>query len=406
MQTEVVRVRLGANAATEPAALVRLAHDPSVTVRASLAMNPAAPAEAHAVLARDPDERVRALLARKLGVLVPTLSPGERETLHNQTWSLLTLLAEDEAERVRAAIAEEVKDLPDAPRELILHLARDPVVTVCEPVILFSPMLTPADLVALVASAPSATREAVARRSNLPETVSDAIAETADGEAIRALLNNQSAQIREATLDALIARSADHEAWHDPLVRRPVLSPQATRALSEIVASHLLEVLATRTDVGEDFRQRLRARLGGTTPINAPSGNGPFEPEAADTDQVADRLMQAARAGDIRLAISVLAARAGVAASLVEQAATLRSAKALVALTWKAGLPMRVAVAMQTLLAKVAPGAVIPPGPGDSFPLAVEEMKWQIEFLTTAAASEPAAKAWFSGGSGSRAPSR
>lgn len=404
METEAVRVRLGAGASTDPAVLARLARDPSVTVRASIALNPAAPADADAALLHDADERVRALLARKLGSLVPTLSPREQEALRHQTWAMLTRLATDQAERVRAAIAEEVKGMADAPRTLILHLAQDPRVTVCEPVILFSPMLTPADLVALVASAPStSTRVAVASRANLPETVSDAIAASADDEAIQALLNNQSAQIREATLDALIDQAAEHEAWHDPLVRRPLLPPHAIRALSEIVTSHLLEVLSARADMGEDFRQRLRRRLdGGGQTVRDPA-------EAAVTpprDQVVDQLLDAARAGDARFAMTLLATRAAVDVALVEQAATLRSAKGLVALTWKAGLPMRVAVAMQTLLAKVAPGAIISPGPGDSFPLAVEEMKWQLEFLTTAAASEPAAKAWFSGGSGSRAPTR
>lgn len=412
METEAIRVRLGAGGGTEPAVLARLARDPSVTVRASLALNPAAPAEADAVLLRDPDERVRALLARKLGSLMPSLSEMGREVLRQQTWTMLTQLAEDEAERVRAAIAAEVKDLADAPRTLILRLARDPMVTVCEPVILFSPMLTTADLVALVASAPSAvTRTAIARRSHIPEPVSDAIAASADDEAVQALLSNQSAQIREATLDALIAQAGDHEAWHEPLARRPLLSPQAARALSEVVTSHLLEVLAARADVTEAFRLRLRARLASDRPepclgIAPPDANGAcLMAEAAACDP-ADQLLDAARRGDVRSATVLLAQRAAVDVTLVEQASALRSTKGLVALTWKAGLPMPVAVAMQTLLAQVPPDAVIVAGPGGSFPLAVEEMKWQLEFLATTTVPESAAKAWFSGGSASRAPTR
>ena len=42
---------------------------------------------------------------------------------------------------------------------------------------------------------------------------------------------------------------------------------------------------------------------------------------------------------------------------------------------------MRVAVAMQTLLARLAPDAVLTGGAGGAFPLAVEEMRWQLEFL-------------------------
>lgn len=411
--SEAVRVRQSASAATDPAVLAGFACDPSVTVRASLALNPAAPDAANAMLARDPDTRVRELLARKLGSLLPGLSENDRDNLRRRTWGLLTQLAADEAERVRAVIAVEVRELPDAPRDLILRLAHDSVVTVSEPVILFSPMLSAADLVALVASAPGAdTREVVARRSDLSETVTDAIAASADDRAIRSLLCNQSAQIREATLDALVARAADHESWHDPLTRRPLLSAQAMRMLSEIVAGHLLEVLAARVDLPAQLRERVRGKLSGSA-------------KQAESASPEDRLLAAAQSGDARGAIELLAERAGVPVELVEQAAELRSTKGLVALTWKAGLSMRVAVAMQSLLAKAPTSGIIKPGPGDSFPLTIEEMKWQLTFLAGASQSatdqrrageepakaEPASpatqgQAWFSGVSESRALTR
>jgi hypothetical protein len=66
---------------------------------------------------------------------------------------------------------------------------------------------------------------------------------------------------------------------------------------------------------------------------------------------------------------------------VVDRASTLRSAKGMVSLVWKAGFTMRVAVALQTLLARLAPDAVLTAGPGGGFPLAVEEMRWQLEFL-------------------------
>ena len=167
---------------------------------------------------------------------------------------------------MRAVIADAVKELPDAPRELIRRLAHDTDISVCEPVIRLSPLLATEDLVALVTMAPAAgTVLAVARRGDLESPVSDAIAATADGAAIRALLANRSAQIREATLDALVARSVDHPDWHEPLVRRPSLPPRAARMLSEIVATHLLAELAARADLppalAEELRRRVAARV-------------------------------------------------------------------------------------------------------------------------------------------------
>src|SRR4051794_14346788 len=123
MQTEEAqRIRNGARARCEPAVLRRLAQDPSGTVRATVALNHATPHDADALLAADPDERVRALLARKLALLVPELALDARQALGQHTLAVLTRLIEDEAERVRASIADAVKAMPEVPREIILRL--------------------------------------------------------------------------------------------------------------------------------------------------------------------------------------------------------------------------------------------------------------------------------------------
>ena len=390
---EATRVRLGASSSTEPNVLRDLVDDPSVTVRAALALNPAVPAHANQALARDADERVRILLARKLATLVPNLSPEDQARLHRETWETLRALVTDEAVRVRGTIANVVKDMPDAPHALIVCLAQDAVLSVSEPVIRLSPLLTTADLLALVAQAPSAGSVlAVARRPRLDAAVSDAIAATVDSAAIRALLANASAQIREGTLDALVARSVEHTDWHEPLVRRPSLSPRAAQMLSEIVATHLLEVLATRADLSpplaEELRHRIAVRLV-PDPRVAPARHDMTADEAqvqahalAQRGQlVEETLLEAARRGEARYATALLAVAAGMPVSVVDRAAALRSSKGLVSLAWKAGFTMRTAVAMQSLLARLAPDAVLTAGQDDGFPLALDEMRWQLDFL-------------------------
>ena len=390
---EAARVRLGASTATEPSLLRGLVDDPSVTVRAALALNPTTPARANHALAHDADERVRILLARKLATLAPSLSAEDQAQLHRDTWETLTALVADEALRVRAAVAEAAKDMLDAPRELILLLAQDTVLSVYEPVIRLSPLLTTEDLLALVARAPAeGTVVAVAHRTRIEESVSDAIAATADNTAIRALLANASAQIREATLDALIARSVDHTDWHEPLVRRPSLPPHAARMLSEIVATHLLEVLATRADLppalAEELRRRIAARLAPDGPPPSQFAEPTTEQALAQAQALATRgklneesVLEAARRGESFYATALLAVAAGTPVSVVERASSLRSAKGLVSLVWKAGFTMHAAIALQSLLARLAPDVVLTAGPDDCFPLAVEEMRWQLDFL-------------------------
>ena len=222
--------------------------------------------------------------------------------------------------------------------------------------------------------------------------MSDAIAATADRGAIRALLANPSAQIREATLDALVSRSVDHPDWHEPLVRRPSLPPRAARLLSEIVATHLLSELAARADLApalaDELRRRIAPRLAPVPPKPAASVETTAEEALAWAHAVAARgelaeetLLSAARRGEARYAAALLAIAAGTPVSAVDRASSLRSAKGLVSLVWRAGFTMRAAVALQALLARLGPDAVLTAGPDGGFPLAVEEMRWQLEFL-------------------------
>jgi uncharacterized protein (DUF2336 family) len=391
---EAARVRLAAAATTPPGTLLALAADAAVTVRAAVALNPAVPPQADHLLAADPDARVRTLLARKLASLIPGLTSLQCERLQHQTLAALGELVEDEVLRVRAAIADVVKDMPDASRTLILRLARDSAMAVSEPVIRLSPLLTPQDLLALLAAAPAPhTATAVARRPDLPEAVSDAIAASADPAAIAALLANGSAAIREATLDALIAQAADNIAWHAPLVRRPRLTARAARALSDIVATGLLDELARRADlepeVTADLRRRLAERLRSDEAAARPDPgiaqamvDARWLCSSGGLDENA--LLSAVQRGEVRMATALLAVAAEVPASVVDHAATLRSAKGLVSLMWKAGFTMRIAGPLQMLLGRLPPTAILRATGSGGFPLAEQEMRWQIDFLARA----------------------
>ncbi len=441
---EEMRVRLSSAVTTPAEILLKLALDPSVMVRTALVLNAAAPPAALGVLARDADERVRVLLAGKLAALAPRLTASEQARLNQQTVEALGCLVEDAAVRVRAAIAEVVKDMPNVPRELVLRFARDTAVEVYGPVIRLSPLLTQADLLSLLAASDAPELAlAVARRPGLSADVAEAVAETADTTAIRAMLLNHSAQIREATLDALIARAAEEITWHAPLVRRPNLSPRAADALSHIVADALLAELATRAGLTPAIAVELRARLtrrlhpeAATAHVGASARDTAARtlaatqgdsPERADTPAVVSiatpidgaarmraatpteivtdayafaatgqltetELLGAVGRGDARSAAAMLSVAANVPLVVVERAATLKSAKGVVSLVWRAGFSMKIAVPLQSLLTRLAPGSLLRPGPGGSFPLAAEEMRWQIEFLGRGAVPEPPAE--------------
>lgn len=389
--TEAARVRLGAAPDTTPDVLRALAGDPAVTVRAAVAMNPAATGDTDLALAQDRDERVRTLLARKLASLVPSLDIADRAALRERVLGTLNRLVNDEAVRVREAIADVVKDMPQAPHSIIMQLARDVATTVFDPVVRLSPLLGSDDLLALLAGGPASdVAVSIAARPCLAEDVADAVAATSNVRAITALLSNSTAAIRESTLDMLAVAGAPHEAWHKPLVDRPKLSERAARALSNYVAAQLLDVLAGRADLpvatARELRQRLDLRLN-PPPTRARSDQDIDEAMVEARQLLCEHrldeaaLLAAIQRGEPRMATAILALAAGLPASVVERAATLRSSKALISLVWKAGFSMNVAGPLQTLLARLNPATILRPAPGGGFPLAVDEMRWQLDFL-------------------------
>ena len=395
---EATRVRQGASASTSPDILRALATDPSVTVRASLALNPALPPQVTAVLANDTDARVRSIIGRNPANLTPGGTGPARDRVQQDAVANLTALVADASLRLRANIAGAVRDMADGPRDIILRLAHDPAVMVSEPVILFSPMLTAEDLVALVASGPpSATLRAVARRPRIDAAVSDAIVETSDTAAISALVANHTAQIRDATLEGLAAQSEEQAELQEPLLRRPHLPPRAARILSEIVASPLPEALAARTDVDPKLGRELRSASDATRPSLVQAAFGKADGLAADmTPQAAfpharalrdagrlddQVILDALRRNATGAAAAMLAVKADVPLQVIERARTLRSAKAMVSLAWKAGLSMPTAVVLQAMLAGLSPDLVLRPAESGGFPLPVEELRLQLASL-------------------------
>ena len=81
---------------------------------------------------------------------------------------------------------------------------------------------------------------------------------------------------------------------------------------------------------------------------------------------------------------------ASVPLPVIDRAADLRSAKALVSLVWKAGFSMAVAPAVQSLVGQLEPSAILHEACGRGFPMATDEMAWQLEFLRASTAEQRA----------------
>jgi len=384
------RAALARDPAAPPEALYYLMADPVAEVRRAVAANPATPHQSFLTLSGDAEEEVRAALAVRLAALAPGLGPPQRDRLAQAAWEALARLAEDAAEEIRATIAEAVKDLPDAPRAMVVALARDASLRVAEPVIRLSPLLTEEDLLGLVAAPPvAATLTAIARRPAISEAVADALVARGDPRAIAALLANRSAAIRESTLDALIVQAAEHTAWQEPLVRRPALTPRAALALARFVAEDLLAPLLDRPDLPAEAAAEIRAAV--ACRLAAEPRPGETAEDAAQRVDILRRagalgepvLLRAARGGEAAFVAAALAVLAGVPAGAVKEAVATRCAKSLAGLCRQAGLGPSTAEAVIGLLCPAPPGA----GPGVAPALVGEgELRWRIEALSRAGA--------------------
>ncbi|HUC67932.1 MAG TPA: DUF2336 domain-containing protein [Stellaceae bacterium] len=388
------RRRLAENTSARPEVLYFLAADVEASVRAAVAANEATPVQADLLLARDRSADVRVDLAAKIARLAPGLSKEAHERLRKLTYEVLEILVRDQVTRVRQVIAETLKDVADAPPQIIRLLARDCEIVVAGPVLEFSPLLGDQDLLAIIADAPiPGALAAMARRDGVQVPITDAISASADVDAIAALLANPSAQIREEALDRLVDRAPGVVAWHKPLVERPRLSAEIVRKLAAFVADQLLRRLSERRDldpatareVAAVVRQRLAEKAPEEKPAAAPAKPANEALARANRLKQQGKLDEAAVLGalghDSGFVRAALAVMSELPPELVDRVLGAHSPKGVTALAWKSGLGMRAAHKLQLQLGQIPPNAALKPRVDGGYPLSAEAMQWQLDFF-------------------------
>jgi uncharacterized protein (DUF2336 family) len=412
-----VRRDLAARSDVMPEILFYLSGDPSPEVRQAIAGNLATPRRADLKLAEDTDDSVRSRLAGKISGVLPDLTVEEAEALGDLTYQALDLLARDQVTRVRRIIADALKDVADAPSDVINHLARDAEIVVAGPILENSPVLTDSDLLDIVSDGPmKGALASIANRKAIGATVADAVARTGDVEAVGVLLENPNAQIREDTLDYIIERAPGIEEWHSPLVHRHELPGGAAVRIAEFVADRLLQALVKREDfdtaTATALRNVVHQRLN-PEQKEAPSSPGPAKkivPAAADAEEeirqvweqaIAEAgspldaalslyqakklgariVLDALTSGNDEFVMAALAVMGEVPFSVAERIVATQSAKGIIALAWRANIPERMVAQLQTKLCRIPPDEILKPPRIGEWPLSEDEMVWQLEFF-------------------------
>ena len=386
-EDRAVRLDLAKRTDLQPEVLYYLAEDEEAGVRRAVAENQSTPRQADALLVDDVDDDVRISLARKISRLAPDLNSEAQSWLQDLTFKILDDLSQDELPRVRRIIAEEIRYLDNLPHELIRRLAEDAELTVCAPILEYSPLLSDDDLLEIMALGPvKGALSAISARENLGPRPTEGISQSDSDDAIARLLANPSAQIREDTLDRIVERAPEQLDWHDPLVRRDDLSHRAIKHISRFVTSSLLSVLEQRYDLESGTTDEIAEAVDERLSADGLNESGLPVHRAADLYEKSklndDEVLTAIGRGDRQFLNEALALKTGFTPETVEQVLASQSPRILVALCWKAGLSMRTAFQAQLKIAYIPSGELINAKDGLHYPFGGAEMREILRFLS------------------------
>ena len=389
-----VRRQLADHKDTKPEILYFLTDDPSPVVRSAIAKNESTPHQADLRLASDDDDSVRGDLAGKIARIAPHLDALDQDKVKTMAFEALEILTRDQVTRVRQIISETLKDVANAPPEVIRILAWDAEVVVSGPVLEFSPVLTDEDLLEIITHGTATGQlSAISRRQNVPESVVDALVETSDVEAIGLLLANKSAQIREETLDRVIDQAADVESWHSPLVARPLLSLVSAKKLASFVARNLLDELTHRVDFSPEIMEEIRSVVekridDPDAKIGEEDNETPLEVAYAEVQKLdavnelqESNILAAIKKGRREFVIAALALRTELRPIAMEKVFRNQNAKGIVAAAWKAGFSAKTAEIIQRDIAELNDAKILKAA-GTEYSLSEGDLEWQLEVIS------------------------
>jgi uncharacterized protein (DUF2336 family) len=228
-------------------------------------------------LAKEPSSERRRELLRELTEIffvTPQAHGPEEAALFD---AVMTKLATEMEEAVRAELAVRMSAEEDPPRTLIKSLAFD-VIDVAAPVLRRSPALSEADLVAIATTKGQGHLRAVARRETLSEGVSELIVNRGDDQTLEVLLRNDGARLSRTAHETAVDRAQANPMLHEAIVDRASLPIDLLNEMYFVVEARLRgQILARNADVDpaeldralSAGRKRV-ASLDGALPIDFP----------------------------------------------------------------------------------------------------------------------------------------
>lgn len=331
-------------------------------------------------------EDAKVQIARKISRLVPELSEETQKALLDNVLHILQVLAQDQLTRVRAIIAEELKDSDRLPHDIACSLAKDEDIHVSSLILEFSPMLTDADLLEVIAESdiPEVT-EAIAKRSQVSTDVSNAIAESNNIAAISILLGNEGAEISSATLDVIAHQANDNEELQGALLKRPELSQRTLNHIASFVTTAVIDQVIQSegldSDTGSQLSREIRTRLRdlrAEREIKARQDVEALEKAGKLSPEIVAHFVDKGETAFVAIALTRMS---GLPEKEVVSLLHSSRPKAVVSLCWKAGLSMRQAMQVQLRLAHISPHRILNAKDGTDYPFPTKEMQEYLDLF-------------------------
>lgn len=121
--------------------------------------------------------------------------------------------------QARAYLAERLADVKVAPRKIVKQLIND-TIGIARPLLERNPSIVDSDLIEVIRSKNVAYQASIARRNKLDASVSDALVDNGAADAVRVLIENETAHIAPATMEKAVCRSEREAVLQGPLVAR------------------------------------------------------------------------------------------------------------------------------------------------------------------------------------------
>jgi uncharacterized protein (DUF2336 family) len=268
---------------------------------------------------------------------------------------------------VRAQLARALAFSEHAPPAVVLGLASDQP-DVASWVLEHSPLLLDADLVDAVATGSPQIQTAIARRHDLPRSVSAAIAEVGCAEACLVLIENSRAAIAALSFERIAARYGHLAAIREAMLQRDDLPAATRQALVAKLSRTLADFVSSRAWLGQDRALRVARdaceKATVTLAAGAPEDEiRPLIRHLRESGQLtAGLVLRALLSGNVEMFVEALAELSDMPLTRVSALVHDRGGSGLRAVFERAGLPASTHPAFREAIEALREGGFDPSG--------------------------------------------